>query len=148
MRKFILPAIVIMVLICVSLFPAISFTEDKDAIDLARVIYALSRNESYDVKLAVGCIVMNRVESKWFGSTISEVLDDPQQFPAGERYNEECLNAAHDVISGVRNLQSSLLYYHTSGSKSDASKNISGSVEMGSYRFCSSDALTTVTGLL
>ena len=143
MRKWIITAVIMLILVGI-LLPTISFTEDRDTVQLARVIYALSRNESYDVKLAIGSVVMNRVESKWFDNTLAGVLDDPHQFPAGERYDEESLNAAHAVVSGTRNLDRSLLYYHSSSEKKQSETGLT----VGSYEFSTTDRLLTITGLL
>ena len=91
--------------------PSASYTEDKDTILLARTIYALGKDESYATKLALGSVVMNRVDSPWFAGDLGEVLDEQQQFPAGRRYDGESLQAAHALISGARSLDSSALYY-------------------------------------
>ena len=110
MRKLIwLPAVV--VLLACMLIPSVSFTEDADTVQLARTIYALGRHESYETKLALGTVVMNRVENAWFDDTLGEVLDEQQQFPAGSRYDDDSLRAAHEVLSGKRVLESSALYY-------------------------------------
>lgn len=96
------------------LVPGVSFTEDNDTIHLAKSIYALARNESYETKLAIGSVVMNRVENPWFGDTLGEVLNEQHQFPAGSRYDAESLSAAHDVLSGKRVLNKNALYYRAS----------------------------------
>ena len=110
MKKLILLAFIAVMLISI-LTPATSFTEDKDTVLLAKSIYALARSESYDTKLAIGCVVMNRVENPWFGDTVGEVLSEQHQFPAGSRYDAESLSAAHDVLSGKRVLGENALYY-------------------------------------
>ena len=91
--------------------PSASYTEDRDTILLARTIYALGKNESYQTKLALGSVVMNRVASPWFADDLGDVLRDQQQFPAGSRYDDDSLRAAHDLISGKRTLDESALYY-------------------------------------
>lgn len=91
--------------------PTVSFTEDEDTVLLARTIYALGKNESYETKLALGCVVMNRMENPWFADDLGDVLRDQQQFPVGTRYDDESLRAAHEVISGKRILDESALYY-------------------------------------
>jgi len=53
---------VVALLIC-ALMPSASFTEDRDTVLLARAIYALAREESYETKLAIGTVAMNRVEN-------------------------------------------------------------------------------------
>jgi len=91
--------------------PSASYTEDKDTILLARTIYALGKDESYATKLALGSVVMNRVESPWFADDLGDVLRDQQQFPAGSRYDGDSLRAAHALISGKRTLDGNALYY-------------------------------------
>ena len=110
MRKFILMAMVAVLLACM-LIPSVSFTEDRDTVLLARTLYALGRSESYETKLALGTVVMNRVENAWFDDTLGEVLEEQHQFPAGSRYDDESLRAAHAVLSGTRTLPESALYY-------------------------------------
>ena len=63
MKKWIGIVAVLVLLACV-LAPGVSFTEDGDALMLARVIYALARSESYDTQLAIGTVVMNRMDSE------------------------------------------------------------------------------------
>lgn len=110
MRKWICG--VIMLAIAAAVFaPTTSFTEDQDTIRLARTLYALGRRENYETKLALGSVVMNRVESDWFPDTLGKVLADQQQFPAGTRYDEESLRAAHALLSGTRTLPENALYY-------------------------------------
>ena len=103
MRKWIAALVMLAMLACVFL-PTVSFTEDADTVLLARAIYALGKNESYETKLALGSVVMNRVENNWFADSLGDVLTDQQQFPAGSRYDDESLRAAHAVISGKRAL--------------------------------------------
>lgn len=110
MRKWLALAALVAVLAC-ALIPSVSFTEDRDTVLLARTIYALGKDESYETKLAIGTVVMNRVENPWFGDTLGEVLGEQQQFPAGSRYDAESLQAAHAVLAGERALSSSALYY-------------------------------------
>lgn len=110
MRKWIVALMMLAMLVCVFL-PSTGFTEDADTVLLARSIYALGKDESYETKLALGSVVMNRLENDWFADTLGEVLEDQQQFPAGKRYDNESLQAAHDVLSGKRTLDRDALYY-------------------------------------
>ncbi len=111
MRKMMALIVLVVVLGATVLFPSVSFTEDRDTVLLAKTIYALCRNESYETKLAIGTVVMNRVENPWFADTLGDVLNEQQQFPAGARYDDESLRAAHAVLSGERTLSDSALYY-------------------------------------
>ena len=108
MRKLALALILALLLAAI---PSVSFTEDTAAVRLARTIYALAADESYETKLALGSVVMNRVENNWFADSLGDVLTDQQQFPAGSRYDDESLRAAHAVISGKRALSRDALYY-------------------------------------
>jgi len=110
MRKLTALMALVAVLACL-LIPSVSFTEDRDTVLLAQTIYALGKNESYETKLALGTVVMNRVENAWFADTLGEVLEEQHQFPAGSRYDDESLKAAHAVLSGTRALSASALYY-------------------------------------
>ena len=112
MKKWIALIALITLLAC-ALIPHAAFTEDRDTVLLARAIYALARGESYDAKLAIGSVAMNRVESPWFANSLSGVLNEQHQFPIGSRYDEECLSAAHAVLSGKRNLEPSAVYYQS-----------------------------------
>ena len=81
MRKWIALLAVMALLGCV-LVPGVSFTEDRSTVLLARAIYALARDASYDAKLAIG-----------------------------SRYDADSLAAAHEVLSGRRTLAADALYY-------------------------------------
>ena len=112
MRKLIAALLMLVLLVCMFI-PSVSFTEDKDTVLLARTIYALGKNESYETKLALGTVVMNRVENAWFSSDLGEVLEQQHQFPAGSRYDDDSLKAAHAVLSGTRTLPAAALYYQS-----------------------------------
>lgn len=110
MKKILAAAGIAALLACV-LIPGVSFTEDRNTVLLAKAIYALAHDESYETKLAIGTVVMNRVEDPWFGGTLESVLTQKHQFPTGSRYDGESLSAAHDVLSGTRVLGPDALYY-------------------------------------
>ena len=110
MRR-IIAGLIVLAAVAFMFVPSVSFTEDKNTVQLARAIYALGKNEAYETKLALGTVVMNRVENPWFADDLGEVLRDQQQFPAGSRYDDDSLRAAHAVLSGKRNLPGSALYY-------------------------------------
>ena len=111
-RKMIAVAALFALLAC-ALIPSVSFTEDRDTVLLARTLYALGKDESYETKLALGTVVMNRLENNWFPDSLGEVLNDQQQFPAGSRYDDDSLRAAHALLSGKRALSSDALYYQS-----------------------------------
>jgi len=112
MKKYLALAAVL-ALIIAAMVPHAAFTEDRDTVLLARAIYALARGESYDAKLAIGTVAMNRVDSPWYAATLGEVLNEQHQFPYGSRYDEECLAAAHAVLSGHRTLDTAIVGYQS-----------------------------------
>jgi len=135
MRKLIAGVMMLAVLACVFM-PEASFTEDRDTVLLAKTIYALGRNESFETKLALGNVVTNRMANPWFKGDLGEVLEDQQQFPAGSRYDEESLRAAHEVLTGRQVISEYALYYQAADSISSwGEANLIESV--GNYNFYS-----------
>ena len=85
----------------------------EDLNKLAAIIYCEARGESYEGMLAVGSVVMNRVNDARFPNTIEAVIMSPGQFSpvASGLYaialakgaNEVCIQAAREVLyDGVR----------------------------------------------
>lgn len=75
-----------------------------DDIDLlARLIAAEAQGESYDGMLAVGNVVINRVESNEFPDCLPDVIFQPEQFarPA-QTAPPLCYDAAKEICDGVR----------------------------------------------
>jgi spore germination cell wall hydrolase CwlJ-like protein len=132
MRKWI-AIIAVMALLACALIPGVSFTEDRNTVLLARTIYALARNASYDAKLAIGTVAMNRMESVWFDDTLDGVLNEQHQFPIGNRYDADSLAAAHEVLSGRRTLGADALYYQSpAASQPRSDKPVA---EVGGFKF-------------
>lgn len=92
------------------------YTTDADTtLLLAALIYCEAGNESYEGQLAVGAVVMNRVRSSAYPSSIHGVIYASGQFtPAmngkvnsvyeSGRIKESCILAAQEAISGVSNV--------------------------------------------
>lgn len=79
---------------------------------LATIIYCEAGNQPYEGKVAVGNVVLNRMNSARFPNSINEIIRAPRQFsPVGNgRYDrvlgsgrvpEACYQAARDAMSGV-----------------------------------------------
>lgn len=132
MRKWI-AIIAVMALLACALIPGVSFTEDRNTVLLARAIYALARDASYDAKLAIGTVAMNRMDSVWFDDTLDGVLNEQHQFPIGSRYDADSLAAAHEVLSGRRTLAADALYYQTPAASQP--RNDRPVAEVGGFRF-------------
>jgi N-acetylmuramoyl-L-alanine amidase len=91
---------------------------DPDVLILAQLIEAESGNQSFEGKMAVGTVVMNRVDSGKFPNTIKDVIFQKNQFSVvanGRIYNKpssDSLKAAKELMNGKRALSSSVLYFY------------------------------------
>lgn len=90
---------------------------------LSRIINAEAEGEPFEGKLAVGSVIMNRVESNEFPDSIYDVIFDSEygvQFTAtvnGRIYDkptEESVNAARMCLDGIR-LDVEMLYFLNEG---------------------------------
>lgn len=108
-----------------------------DTSDLAMIsamIECEAANQPYEGKLAVGSVIVNRVNSPKFGSTIQSVLYAPSQFSpvASGRFaivlargaNAECTRAANEVLNG--HITIAALYFHVYDSTVDKGGTIIG----------------------
>lgn len=92
---------------------------DSDAYLLGAIIQCEAGGESYEGKLAVGSVVLNRVKSSYFPNTISGVIYQGGQFSpvASGRLaycletgvDGSCIQAAQEVLNG--NITLSCLYF-------------------------------------
>lgn len=92
---------------------------DSDVYLLGAIIQCESGGESYEGKLAVGSVIMNRVKSSYFPNTVSGVIYQGGQFSpvtsgrlayrlqAG--VDSSCLQAAQEVLNG--NITLNCLYF-------------------------------------
>ena len=82
---------------------------DGDIKRMAAIIWCEARGESYEGQVAVGTVVMNRVESPRFPNTIEGVISQKGQFSpyksgkyaialAMENMQQSCIDAAIEVI--------------------------------------------------
>ena len=136
MKKLLL--LLIAVCICVVIPTTHSYTEDTATVRLARTIYAIAGDQDYETQLAVGTVIMNRVDSPWYPSTLEGVLSQQQQFPCGTRYDEEALAAAHEVLTGERTLDESVIAYQAKDASAprDAEDVVA---ESGNFNFFDTD---------
>ena len=85
---------------------------------LAKVIYAEARGESYTGQVAIGAVVLNRVEDSRFPNTIAGVIYQPWAFTAvndGQinlEPNATAYQAADDALNGWDPTYGSVYYYN------------------------------------
>ncbi len=104
----------------------VNFTEE-DVTMLANLIYCEARGESYEGKLAVGSVVVNRILSSKYPDTMAGVIYQKSQFaPVTSTKNsfvealaydkaansKGCYEAAREAISGITNV-SNCVYFQT-----------------------------------
>ncbi|MCI8400747.1 MAG: hypothetical protein HFI38_01405 [Lachnospiraceae bacterium] len=101
---------------------------DEEYTLLAAIIYCEAGGESYEGKLAVGYVIMNRVRSNRFPDSITGVVYQTNQFsPVGSgrlatilameadpdvkgKVTESCRQAAAEVLTGTSNVGESLFF--------------------------------------
>lgn len=86
----------------------------SDVTLLAALIQCEAGKESYEGKLAVGAVVMNRVRSGSYPNSISAVITAPSQFPpatngkvasvVAKGPSSACIQAAQEAINGASNV--------------------------------------------
>nr|WP_319946939.1 cell wall hydrolase [Paenibacillus caseinilyticus] len=85
---------------------------------MARIIHAEARGESYTGQVAVGAVVMNRVNHSMFPGSIREVIFQEGQFDAvldGQyklKPNASAYRAAREALNGSDPTKGSLFYYN------------------------------------
>lgn len=85
---------------------------------LASLIYAEARGESYIGQVAIGAVILNRVEHPAFPNTISGVIYQPGAFEVvtnGQNFlipNKSCLNAARDALNGFDPVDGAIYYWN------------------------------------
>ena len=91
----------------------------KEDLDLmAKIVYAESKGEPYEGKIAVASVILNRVLSPGFPNSIKEVILQPKAFSCvvnGEINvvpTEECYTAVYDAIEGNDPTNEALFFYN------------------------------------
>lgn len=95
----------------------IANASSSDITLLARLIDAEARGESYQGKVAVGAVVVNRVRDDRFPSTIRGVIYEPGQFytegiPLHLKPSADSLRAAEAAIRGEDPTNGALFFYN------------------------------------
>lgn len=116
------------------------FYKDEDIYWLSRIIYAESGNQPLKGKLAVGNVVLNRVNSSRFPNTIKGVIFQKNQFSPvsnGTIYRSpstESVIAAKLCLDGAVALNN-VLYFNVNGLRSWASRNRTYVATIASHTF-------------
>lgn len=99
---------------------------DADLALMAAIIECEAGGESYEGKVGVGAVIMNRIRSSQFPNTLSEVVYQSGQFtPAASGKlasvlsrgaSQACYDAARDVFAGANTIGDRLFFHAGGGS--------------------------------
>lgn len=122
--------------------PKVESANNDDVYLLAQIINAEAKGEPYNGKVAVGNVVMNRVNHPDFPDTVKGVIFHKGQFypvTNGTIYNkpsEDALKAANEVINGKQIVGKQALYfYNPKTSTSDWIFTRTTITDIGNHRF-------------
>lgn len=96
------------------------YLTEEDLNLMAKIVYAESKGEPYEGKVAVASVILNRVLSPGFPDSIKDVIFQPNAFSCvvnGEingTPNDECFNAVYDAIKGNDPTNEALFFYNPS----------------------------------
>ncbi|SEG65257.1 cell wall hydrolase [Paenibacillus sp. UNC499MF] len=114
----------------------------QNALDqMARIIYSEARGESYQGQVAIGAVVINRVQSNQFPDSIPGVIHQPGQFSAirdGQYWlkpNETAYKAARAALNGSDPTGGALFYYNPDVATSSWSKSRPRTAVIGNHVF-------------
>ena len=115
---------------------------DSNTYLLAQLVNAEAKGESYNGKVAVANVILNRVKSEEFPDTIKDVIFQRGQFQpvsSGTIYNkpsEESIKAAKDAINGYKVVgEQALYFYNPDISTSNWIFSRQTLIEIGNHRF-------------
>ncbi|MDD9268352.1 cell wall hydrolase [Paenibacillus sp. GCM10023248] len=109
--------------------------------EMARIIHAEARGESFLGQVAVGAVVLNRVQSEQFPDSILEVIHQPGQFSAIDdgqfnlKPNSSAYNAAKAALNGSDPTAGALYYYNPAIAKASWSLKRPAKVTIGHHVF-------------
>ena len=109
---------------------------------LARIINGEARGESYTGQVAVGAVVLNRVNSPSFPNTISGVIYQPGAFTAvsdgqiNKPVVQSCYNAARDALNGWDPSGGAIYYYNPATATSSWIWSRPVVARIGNHVFC------------
>ena len=116
---------------------------DGDVYLLARLISAEARGEPYQGQVAVGAVVLNRIEHPAFPSTLSGVIYQSGAFTCivdgqwDEPIADSAYKAAQDAINGWDPSGGAIYYFNPATATSSWIWSRPLIVTIGKHRFCS-----------
>ena len=118
-----------------------NFTESEISL-LARIISAESRGEPYEGQVAVGAVILNRIDHPSFPNTLSGVIFQPSAFSCvndgqiNEPVSDSALKAAQDAINGWDPSGGAIYYYNPTKSTNKWIFSRTIICSIGNHKFC------------
>lgn len=116
--------------------------DNGDVALLARLISAEARGEPYSGQVAVGAVVLNRVEHPAFPNSVAGVVYQPGAFTCitdgqfNEPVSDSAYRAARDAMNGVDPCGGAIYYFNPSTATSKWIWSRPLIVVIGKHRFC------------
>lgn len=110
---------------------------------LARIISAEARGETYTGQVAVGAVILNRIEHPSFPDTLSGVIYQPGAFTAitdgqfNEAIADSAYSAARDALNGVDPSGGAIYYYNPDKTSNQWIRSRPVIKRIGNHLFCS-----------
>lgn len=118
------------------------FSANRAELDiLAKLIYSEARGESYEGQVAVGAVIMNRLQSSQFPNTITEIAFQPGAFTAvddGQYWltpDRTAYLAAQDAVRGWDPTKGALYYFNPQTATSSWIWSRPQTVQIGNHIF-------------
>lgn len=118
------------------------FTESEISL-LARIISAESRGEPYEGQVAVGAVILNRIDHPSFPNTLAGVIYQPSAFSCindgqvNEKVSDSAKKAAKDAINGWDPSGGAIYYYNPAKTTNKWIYSRAVICVIGNHRFCS-----------
>ncbi len=118
------------------------FTESEISL-LSRIISAESRGEPYEGQVAVGAVILNRIDHPSFPNTLAGVIYQPSAFSCvndgqiNEQVYESAKKAAQDAINGWDPSGGAIYYYNPAKTTNKWIFSRPVICTIGNHKFCS-----------
>lgn len=106
------------------------YVSDKDVYLMSQIVYAESRSEPYEGKVAVASVILNRVRNPKFPNTVEGVIKQKNAFSCVKNGkinvvpDEESYRAVLDALKGVDPTDRAVFFYNPKIATSSWMKNV------------------------
>lgn len=114
---------------------------EEDKMLLARAVYSEARGEKFDGQVAVAAVILNRVESTKFPSTVEEVIFEPGAFSVvddGQFWlepDQQSIHAVEEALEGKDPSGGALYFYNPETARASWIETRQVIQEIGEHRF-------------